>query len=396
MRIRYIVPFDRKIIIDDHWEIPIQGGKCRVLEKDGFAVSLEIVFEKQPLEYAPHLQTLNEGIVVANITARDPIVIRVLRQLEHAATFLECIHDIGLRTDEIEMAYEGETTEEEALIAIKGLSNSKHEHVLPLSFDMLTRSIMAAETKDGPMFESTLAKDAREAYGKQEYINSFRYSFLLIESLYGEGQFRKSGLEAALKNNPEFYSFIEKTIAEDKPIFKDQSSDTYNLLNSKPTANQLIDHLVEKRGFYFHGNLKRKNAWKHNDQSAAEPLAFICMAIALHISMKAADDIFQYDLSRRHYDDALSAGAKIVYNIKFNFIEPGEKHQRKHQFNISMPGTKPTPRSAFQAAQQFVEYFQQNLPVSQLTQAECTLSGSDKKIFSLKFYFDDQASNSNE
>lgn len=42
MRIRYVVPFKRPIIIDDHWEIPIQGGKLRVAEQDGYAKALEL------------------------------------------------------------------------------------------------------------------------------------------------------------------------------------------------------------------------------------------------------------------------------------------------------------------------------------------------------------------
>ena len=69
---------------------------------------------------------------------------------------------------------------------------------------MITRAIMAADKYEGPRFEATLARSARKALGAQEFINSFRYSFLLIESLYGEGQFKKAGLQTALKGSQEF------------------------------------------------------------------------------------------------------------------------------------------------------------------------------------------------
>ena len=391
MRIRYIVPFDRKIIIDDHWEIPVQGGTCRVVERDGYAVSLELVFEKQPLEYAPHLETINDGTAVAGITVRDPRIMFVKHQLDHAATFLECIHDIGLKTDDIGSKYEGETPEEEAQIAIKGSATGRHEHALPLSFDMLTRAIMAAETNDGPKFESTLAKDARKALGEQEFINSFRYSFLLIESLYGEGQFKKAGLQAALKGNAEFVAIVEEAIKDVIPAKDDRDSETAKLLKAKPTADQVIDHLVEKRGFYFHGNIKRKDAWKPDEQGAAEALAFLSIGIVSQISMKAADPIFQDELNKRHFEDAKRAGAVIVYQIKFKFREPGEKFDRKNQININMPGTKVTPRSAFAAAQEFLKAFQYNQPVSELIEAECTAKGSEEKVFSLTFHKQDDA-----
>lgn len=393
MRIRYIVPFKRRIIIDDHWEIPVQGGKCRVVEKDGYAVALELVFEKQPLEYAPNLEPLDDTTAVAAITGRDHRMGFVKRQLDHAATFLECIHDIGLKTDAIDAKYEGETPEEEAQIAVKGFSMGRYEHALPLSFDMLTRAIMVAETKDGPKFEAALAKDARKAIGEQEFINSFRYSFLLIESLYGEGQFKKAGLQAALKGNVEFAGIVEEATRDVIPAKDNRTSDTAKLLAMKPTVDQIIDHLVDKRGFYFHGNIKRKDAWKPDEQGAAEALALLSIGIVSRISMKAADPLFQDELNRRHFDDAMRVGARIVFQIKFKFREPEEKFDRRHQINIDMPGTKPTPRAAFAVAQHFLEVFQQNQPASALIEAECTLKGSEQKIFSLTFHSSEATTN---
>lgn len=385
MRIRYIVPFDRKVIVDDHWGIPVQGGTCRIVEKDGYAVSLELVFEKQPIEYAPRLTKITDGSAVAAITARDLRITFVRRQFDHAMSFLACIHHVGLRTDEIEAKYEGETPEEEAQIAIKGSTRRRHEQVLPLSFDMLARAIMAAETKDGPKFESTLAKDARKALGEEEFINSFRYSFLLMESVYGEGHFKKSGLQIALKANAEFKAIVQAAIRHPIPAKSDRTSDTAMLLKAGPTVDQVIDHLVEKRGFYFHGNVKRKDAWKPDEQGAAETLALLSIDIVSRISMKAATPVFSADLNTRYLEDAKRAGAIIVYQIKFKFRDPDEKFDRSHQIDIQMPGTKPTPRSAFAAAQRFLDIFQHNRPVSALIEAECTQKGNERKIFSLKF-----------
>lgn len=389
MRIRYTVPFKRPIIIDDHWEIPIQGGKLRVVEEDGYAKALELTFEKQPLEYAPHLQRHTQGNAVATITGRDHRMIFVKHQLDNAATFLECIHDIELITDEINAKYEGETPEEEAQIAIKGSSMGRHTPALPLSFDMLTRAIMAADKQDGPKFEATLVRTARKSLGKQEFINSFRYSFLLIESLYGEGQFKKAGLQAALKANQEFRDIVELTTKDVIPAKNDRNSDTAKLLSAKPLADEVIDHLVEKRGFYFHGNIKRRDAWKPDEQGAAESLALLAIGIVSKISIKAADAIFAPDLNQHHFEDAMRAGAKIVFQIYFKFREPEEKFDRDQRFNIIMPGTKPTPRTAFACAQQFLQMFQHNLPASALREAECTVQETGQKVFNLTFHTSD-------
>jgi hypothetical protein len=389
VRIRYTVPFKRSIIIDDHWEIPMQGGKCRVIEEEGYAKALEVTFEKQPLHFAPHAQSHATGVVKMTITGRDDRMTFVTRQLDNAANFLECMFDIDLATDEIEAKYEGETPDEEAQIDIKGGSIGRHHAALPLSYDMLTRAIVAAEKNDGPKFEATLVATARKALARQEFINSFRYSFLLIESLYGEGQFKKAGLQAALKANQEFRGFVDAGVKGVISAKDDRTSDTAKLLTTTPSVDVVIDHLVEMRGFYFHGNVKRKDAWKPDQQGAAESLALLAIGIVMQVSMNAAAPIFEPDVNQRHFDDAMRAGARLVFEIKFKFREPEETFSREHQINISMPGTKPTPRTAFAAAQQFLLAFQHNQPVSALLSAECTLQGTGHKVFELTFHLEE-------
>lgn len=386
MKIRYIVPFKRPIIVDDHWEIPIQGGRLRVLEQEGFAKALELTFENQPLEYAMRIKDHPEGQTKMTITGHDKRLIFVKKQLEDAATFLECIYDLELNTDEIKAEYESETPDEDAEIAIKGFSTKRRTPTLPLSFDMLTRALMASEKNDGPKFEATLVKTARNALAEQEFINSFRYSFLLIESLYGEGQFKKAGLQAVLKANQEFRVLVESAIQDAIPAKNDRTSDTAKLLEANPEVDQVIDHLVDKRGFYFHGNIKRKDAWKPDDQGKAESLALLAMGIVSKISFKAADLIFQPEFEQRHFEDAMRAGAKIVYQINFKFRELEEKFERQQEINIAMAGTKPTARTALAVTQKFLQLFEENLPSSALLKAECIEQRTGQKVFDLTFH----------
>ncbi|EKN4208254.1 TPA: hypothetical protein PXL76_002625 [Yersinia enterocolitica] len=389
MRIRYTVPFKRKIIIDDHWEIPMQGGKLRILEESGYAKAIELTFEKHPLEYAPCFQKPDPHEVMATITGHDHRMAFVKRQLDDAATFLECFHDIELITEEIEAKYEGENPEEEAQLSIKSISSIRHDSALPLSFDMLTRALMAAEKYDGPRFEVAFLKSARKMLEAQQFINSFRYAFLLIESLYGNGQFKTPSLQAALRSNQEFCAAVELAIKDMIPAKVDRNSDTAKLLMKKPGADDVINHLVEKRGFYFHGNIKRKDAWKPNEQDAAESLALLAIGIVTTITMKAAGPMFIPELEKRHFENAMHAGAKLVFEIKFKFREPEETFDRQHQLNIPVPGTKVTPRTAYAVAQHFLQVFQHNQPVSALREAECRVQGTEEKVFTLTFHSKD-------
>ncbi len=389
MRIRYIIPIKTELVIPDHWDIPVQGGVCRIVEENGRAKALEIVFTDQPLTHAPHIQELTEGPVKISITGRDHRMTFVRRQLDEAMAFLHCFYEIDLATEEIEAKYEGETPEEEGQIAVKAMSVGKHKPPLPLTFDMLTRAIMAAEKASGPKFEATLASTSRKALFEQQFINSFRYSFLLIESLYGEGQFKSSGLKSALKSNAEFVTLVKIALNDRIKPKPEHSSDTSILLSRAPSVEDVIDHLVEKRGFYFHGNVKRKDAWKPEEQGAAEALALFAISIVQLIAQQAAAPMFEEAYSRRHFEDARKVGAEIVFQIKFKFREPGEKFQREHQLNISLPGTKVTPSMSLKVAQHFLQHFESSLPIAGLESAQCTVQGSGEKVFDIQFHTKD-------
>lgn len=373
-------------MISDHWDIPIQGGVCRVVEKNGRAVALEIVFSHQPLTYAPYIEELANGPVKMSITGRDDRVIFLKRQLEAAMAFLHCYFDIDLATNEIDAKYEGETPEEEEQISVKSMCSSRYKPPLFLTFDMLTRAIMAAENADGPRFEATLLSTARKALSEQQFINSFRYSFLLIECLYGEGQFRSLGLKNALKANKEFVAIVEAALKDQIQPKAEHASDTLTLLLGAPSTEDVIDHIVDKRGFYFHGNVKRKDAWKPEEQGAAGALALFTIVVAQSIAQQAAAPMFKEAFTARHCEDARNSGAEVMVHISFKFRQPEENFSRENQLNVKMQGTKVTARMSIVAAQQLFQFLEHNLPTAALENATCNVLGSGERVFDMQFH----------
>ena len=362
------------------------NGLCRVLEEDGRAKGLEIVFEGEPVTNAPLLEELAQGPARLHITERDNRWFFVKRHIDQASAFLECLYNVDLATDEMEAKYQGESPEEEEEIDVKAMSANKAEHSLPLTFDMLTRALMAAEKADGPRFESTLVKAARNALFSQQYIDSFRYSFLLIEALYGDGQSKQLGLITAFKSSPELVAIVRNSLADVAPPRRQHGSDTEILLASAPTPEAMIEHLVKKRGFYFHGNRKRKDAWSPDQQGEAEALADLAIGIVHSIAMKAADPIFEPDFGERHFKDAAAVGAKIVFEIKYSFRDIGEEFSRNGNLIIDTPGTKVTKKQANEIAKQFLLHFEHNAPVAGLEKATCTVQGSDQQVFDIVFH----------
>ncbi len=388
MKIRYTIPFKRKIFIDDHWPVPFQNGTLRIIDDEGHTKAVEITFENQPSNYSPDFSKNSDGVIAATLTHRDMRLHPTKVQLDNAISFLECMFDIDLVTDEILAEYEAETEKEVEEIVVSKIASEPNEPLLPLSFDFLTRALMAAQNSEGPSFESTLIRSARKATAKKAYIDSFRYSFLLIEATFGGGNFKTAGLKNSLKSSENFREIVTSVLMENFPIGEDQNSPTAVFIKSRPSIDEVIDHLVDFRGFYFHGNMKRKNAWRPDDQSQAESLAHLAASIALNLSMQATKALFSPEFERQHFDDAKRAGAIIVFQVHYNFREPDENFDRTLELRFSIPGTKPTSRSAFYIFQNFFSAFQSRHPLAELKSANCKMVETGQQIFDLKFYVD--------
>ncbi|RVU38742.1 hypothetical protein EOI86_05580 [Hwanghaeella grinnelliae] len=386
MRICYLLKLDKPIRLEDYWPIPILDGQLNPVSQDGKIIAFKITFIGQPLSLSPKLEVHEHGKAKASITDRDSLLPFVSMQVEKAFSYLRCYFDTEILIDEIETAFEGETDEEIREIQIEKLSTGKAEHTLEIPYSMLTMALMAAESGPAPEFEATLVAASRKAMTEKRFIDSFRYSFLLIESLYGDGKFKSVQLKAALKANPDLHAIITEALSVRTPPTRPRNSDTEKLLSQSPTVNRVIDHLVDMRGFYFHGNRKRGNAWQPHEQDKAEVLCLLALEISMLISHEAAAPMFAEEHSKRHFEQAKNVGATMAMKVSFMFRDPDEKMDRNGTMRISVPGTRPTQKLAAYVAKSFLQRFEDEAPTADLKSAICTVDGTEEKIFEITLH----------
>jgi len=384
VRIRYLIPFSQKLIVPDHWEIPLQGGVCRLHEEDGVVQALEIVFDGQPTRLAPRIADGEGEGDVPTIQMQDANIAFVRVQLRDAMAFLQGQFNVGLDWDAVETFFEPESDAEDEDIHIKNFKMGKHTPPSALPFDLLARAIVCAERERGPTFEATLSTSARMAMSEKRYIDSFRYSFLLIESLYGNGKFRSADLKRALAGDADFRKAVEVGRRTVLDFPKLNPSDTLGLLE-KGAVDEIIDHIVDKRGVYFHGNLKRRDAWRAERQDEADTLATLCAAIALHICFDAARSMFAPSVEQKFHEYSVRAGAQIVYMINYTYRMPGEEFSREGGLRVNTIGTKPTGASAVQLVKQFAAHFEEHFPLSSLERAVCVVDDTGERVFEMRF-----------
>ena len=386
MLIRYLVELREPINLEDHWPISIMGGDLRVISIDEKVNAFEITFTGQPVHLAPAVEVHEQGDAKFTITERDTLLPFVKMQLGKAFAYLQCYFDVEILIGEIEAKYAGETAEEETQIKIKSRKSKRKKNTLMVPYDVFTRAVMASETGKAPELEANILRMARTEMLQERYIDSFRYSFLLIDFIYGDGQHKTAKLKATLKANQEFMSIVTNALKENMSPKHPRNSDTERLLSTFPTAEAVIDHLVDKRGFYFHGNVRRKNAWQPHEQETAEALCLLSLNIAMFISHVAAAPMFEDSLSQRHFDNAKRVGAIMTMNINFLFHDPTDNLNKPENVNIDTPGTKVTPKMAVNVAENFLNRFKDMVPVGDLRSAKCTVAGTGQKVFDMEFH----------
>ena len=362
------------------------GGELRAVTKDKRIVAFEITFSGKSPDLSPATEKSNEAGVQYNIRVRDTILPFVKMHLEEALAYLQCYFDVEILIDEVEAEYVGETEEEKRQIKITSFKYERNNPLITVPFDMFARSIMAAEKGNAPRLEANFVKMARTEMLAERYIDSFRYSFLLVEFIFGEGKYKSTQLKNVLKGNAEFVSIVSSALKERVVLKHNKSSDTKRLLAGSPKTEVIIDHLVNKRGFYFHGKSKGKNLWKPHEQESAEALCLLSLSIAMLISHEAATPMFDDSLANRYFDNAKRVGAIMTMTVNFQFSEPNENFVRKGTMNVNVPGTKVTSKIALDVAKAFLGRFEDTAPSADLRSATCTVKKTGQKVFDIKFH----------
>ncbi len=76
----------------------------------------------------------------------------------------------------------------------------------------------------------------------------------------------------------------------------------------------------------------------------------------------------------------------MTMKVNFRYYDQRYNLNQEQETNYEMPGTKVTPKMAFDTAKYFLEGFNQNLPLANLKSATCTVEGTGQKVFDIAFH----------
>ncbi|MFA4938195.1 hypothetical protein [Brevundimonas sp.] len=383
MDVRLKFPILRPLKLDDAWILNGSGAEMSFEFTNGEATAFVLFFTNQPTSLAPSVKKL-DGPIKAEITINGSIGEIGRRIAQRFSDYINLYFAVPIDINAMEVDYIPANNEEREAIQMFGFSSKSVRPNPPLPFDMMAQAFYAVESNDDPSFASHMTRLAREALITQQYIDAFRFGFLLIEALYGNGKFQTRDLMRELVGNADFKSMLDQTILSITNDPDDNRSAAKPTIVTHSTADALVKHLLDRRGFYFHGNLKRQDAWHPDRQAEAKPVAEIVVDVAGQIAAAHASAMFEPDIGPRFMTDAKSQGAAMTIKVQFHFIDD-DGRQRTGAMDFDVPGTKPTSKLAIKVNGHFLSWAEVELSGSTLLSARGFIKETGAEIFRTQF-----------
>ncbi|ATP20962.1 hypothetical protein [Sphingobium yanoikuyae] len=386
---RYTVHLKQPIRMRDHWPIDVLGARLTLVGDGDMVSGLLFTFTGQPTSLAPTMTDPEKPGQPPTISVSDPLHTLLRQQVRNGFSFMQALFPVQVAFDRTDAEYEGETPEETDAIAISRFTYGEaDDRPLALTYDYFTRAMMAAEKPYDERYRlfATLTGYAREASKEARYIDAFRYYFLILDAFFSNGQFKKAGLEKAFKGHAVLMDAINSAKADFREDRTRPATPTGTFLRGSPTRDEIADHLIERRGHYFHSNRRKPGAWSPEKQDEARDLSWLCSMICFYLSEEYSAPMFAEELGARHFAEATKSGAIIVLRIDYTYVDDdGDGKPKQARTNINMPGTRVTRKMATEITQNFVQNFIESQPASSLMHAICREEKSGQSIFEIRY-----------
>jgi hypothetical protein len=390
LEVRLRFPLKRSFVLDDHWPLDGYGSEFRFETTGPEVTAIILNFCNQSPDLAPSITEDHKGPIKTHITIKGGIEATGRRIIRRFMDYANLYFSLDIDVDAMEAEYIPANDEERVLMGLYAFKSKKERPISHLPFNMLAQAFFAGESSDDPSFAARMFNLARESLLNEQYIDAFRYCFLLFEAFYGDGKFRTEALIRAFLENGSFKSILVETIEVIRrdPLYA--GSPCRAVVASHPTPDVLASYLVDRRGFYFHGNLVRSNAWHPDRQREAEPLADLCVQIAGRVSSSCGGAMFTPEINSRFMSNARTHGAIMTIEVQFRFIDP-HNVTRTEDINVDVPGTIATSSLAIRVNQHFLQWAEVNLGGSKLLSAIARDKKSHVEIFRSEYLREDPA-----
>ena len=296
MKCKYTFKVAGNVRVAELHAIKARGWLFEFLEEDGRLAALTVTVPANGPNDLPIVTQNPAPGVKAHIHVPAPAFPFVAREVRAIEALLSVfgVHQIDL--NRFTTKWIPENDQEKAAIKINDFSNSLSAPDLnalpPLPFDLLARSVFAAdEAAEMEMQLTFFRKGGVDCY-ERRFIEAVYDFYFFLESLFGAGQFKKKAVQQAFMNSKPLTEAIQKVILDPESTVQAKGRELEEFIKKygAMSVEDIVEHVVELRGFLHHHTGKRKGIWHPEDHRRYQLEALLLQSIAFSVAMETCLD----------------------------------------------------------------------------------------------------------
>jgi len=294
MRCRYRFLVKGRLRLSQNAPIPSSGWIFEFELDKGFVKYILVTVPLKGPEQWPMIQKDPEPGVKLDIRPQLDLLPFIKRELRSIQGLLSLFGLLSIDFDECEVEWLPDTDDEKANLHLFTMGKRREplpdDQIPALPFDVIARGVIAADAAVDIEVPMNFYRRGILALHDENYIEAIYYFYFILESVFGEGKFKKAAVMDAFKKSPELRKCVERAIYDPGPVItinkklKAQFDKNYSMMS----AEKVIRKIVELRGELHHHTLKRKN-WHPENQHQFELDAVVLQAIAYNVAFMMAE-----------------------------------------------------------------------------------------------------------
>ena len=309
MKCKYRFAVDGKLRPSVNVPVPSRGWLFEIETSEGLATYFTVTVPLNNREYWPKiLQDPAPGIKAQfEVKTPDlPFIQRELRALQGVLSLFG-LRSIDLENPEIEWLPESEEEKEDLhLFSHKRSSEPIPDNTIqPLSFDLLARAIIASDALTDVETPLNFFRRGMIDVYDRNYIEAIYDFYFILETMFGEGKHKKAAVLRAFRNSDQLRSCVQQAI--DDPglmIGSDQHiQEVFQKTYGSMDVEQVLEKVVELRGYLHHHTQKRRKTWHPDDQHRFECDALFLQTITYNVAFAIAEPYLWDEKVIRAYEE---------------------------------------------------------------------------------------------
>ena len=313
MRCRYRFPVKGRIRLGINVPIPSSGWIFEFELDKGIIKFITVTVPLIGPEQWPTIQKDPEPGVKLYISPKLDLLPFIKRELRSIQGLLSLFGLLSIDFDKLEVEWLPDTDEEKANLHLFTMHTTieplPDDQIRPLPFDAIARAVIAADAAVDIEVPMNFYRRGLLELFSENYIEAIYDFYFILETVFGEGKFKKAAVMDAFKKSPELRKCVERAISDPGPVItinkklKAQFDKNYSMMS----AEEVIRKIVELRGELHHHTLKRKK-WHPENQHQFELDAVVLQSIAYNVAFMMAEK-YLWDKAVIQAYEALTKGS---------------------------------------------------------------------------------------